>query len=1030
MEKISRIQLRGISRTPSDRLTEDGGVAESLNVQLDMTESAPAFIPEDVTTKLGLPVNLEAKSIFIHKTANYENYIVEQEGKIVAYTPDVEDEEPLLVAKLNEGEKVESASSIGNTIIISTSQRTLYSLYSKQHYSFLGENIPFPTIEIFDVQTPIVHQEDFVDGSFTGGGSGEHTFKIDSEYPDDLYSEEGAQAVSGLYNVDSGGYGDDVKRPVFDFDKDLWNDIDSEGQNKNAVVRQVLDDVKTKYKEMIAYNAELGIMCNPVWAVYAVRLYDGSLTVSMPFLISGGIEVPVDVFAEGEYNAGIGLYYIRLNHYYRIGLKLYDYSEETLQQWKDIVKGVAVYISEDINPLDWKSIQIEHQEQNLGGDPDYLKRSKLVISGYSGKYEEFAASCSAFNKIAEFSIDESYYPSITPSIDEIRADYIIDMRGKIKMDDRTDQLLSDEEYSFNNDVFYGKTSTFNNRLIYTNAKEIIDSGARWLLGQRFNSHIPRPHGTSSGIGTPIEDYPFWWKENPFPAQDEIPEESYEFVYHISGITSNNVVYGQTINGIKFTPIYGRYQYKPVVLLLNVFHNSACSAVEIWRNGEGTTFPMSIHTGIPKTTMAYGGPLVWELSGDLTQKPVEDKAIDISNKILVSLVDNPFQIPDEGIFTFQSKIIGLAIATTALSQGQFGQFPLYVFTEDGIWAMETGADGSFVSQKPLSREVCINPESITPIDNAVVFVTSKGVMMLKGAQVVNISPNMNGRHYVLEPTAKLIIENTKFCELVDALEDTDPFMSFMNDAKVAYDYNGQRLIFMSEANPGFQYVYKIDTNTWHKMANKDTHLVAPLNSYPECLVQGKGSRLMTYIEVESNQSQASFEEIAEAMSAYLPNLTEEEVKAFYDAEGAINISALNDDDRAQLISELDRTWHIRVVVFSEEKDVTILYNLSTILDVADPQPVAKGCIITRPFDLGEPDVFKTITDLRIRGQFAKGAVNFILLGSNDGINFTTLSTLRGRSWKMFRLIILTDLAPTERVSWVDVQFQTRFTNRLR
>jgi hypothetical protein len=81
-------------------------------------------------------------------------------------------------------------------------------------------------------------------------------------------------------------------------------------------------------------------------------------------------------------------------------------------------------------------------------------------------------------------------------------------------------------------------------------------------------------------------------------------------------------------------------------------------------------------------------------------------------------------------------------------------------------------------------------------------------------------------------------------------------------------------------------------------------------------------------------------------------------------------------------------------------------------------------------MDNPDVFKTIIDVRARGQFPEGAVKFILQASNDGINWATLSTLRGSSWKLFRLFILADLQPTDRISYIDVQYETKFTNRLR
>ena len=76
MRKISRIQLRGISRTPSDRMTDDGGCAESLNVSLDNGEIAPVLMPEDVTSVVGSGNTFVAKKVFIHKTSSYTNYVL------------------------------------------------------------------------------------------------------------------------------------------------------------------------------------------------------------------------------------------------------------------------------------------------------------------------------------------------------------------------------------------------------------------------------------------------------------------------------------------------------------------------------------------------------------------------------------------------------------------------------------------------------------------------------------------------------------------------------------------------------------------------------------------------------------------------------------------------------------------------------------------------------------------------------------------------------------------------------------------
>ena len=107
----------------------------------------------------------------------------------------------------------------------------------------------------------------------------------------------------------------------------------------------------------------------------------------------------------------------------------------------------------------------------------------------------------------------------------------------------------------------------------------------------------------------------------------------------------------------------------------------------------------------------------------------------------------------------------------------------------------------------------------------------------------------------------------------------------------------------------------------------------------------------------------------------------------------------------------------------------LYNFSVVLE-SEGTEVAPGLIFTRSFDLGESDVRKIIRSLRIRGMFNRGDARYILLGSFDGIHWKQLPSLHGGSYKMFSMILLTNLSPGERISWVDIDYETRFTNKLR
>ena len=128
-----------------------------------------------------------------------------------------------------------------------------------------------------------------------------------------------------------------------------------------------------------------------------------------------------------------------------------------------------------------------------------------------------------------------------------------------------------------------------------------------------------------------------------------------------------------------------------------------------------------------------------LSDYPTASPREQRIIDLPNKIYTSEINNPFHFPVLGINTIGTgTILGISSAVKALSEGQFGQFPLYAFTSEGVWALEVSNTGSYSARQPVTREVCINTNSITQIDNAVLFATNRGIMLISGSTAQCIS----------------------------------------------------------------------------------------------------------------------------------------------------------------------------------------------------------------------------------------------------------------------------------------------------
>ena len=193
-----------------------------------------------------------------------------------------------------------------------------------------------------------------------------------------------------------------------------------------------------------------------------------------------------------------------------------------------------------------------------------------------------------------------------------------------------------------------------------------------------------------------------------------------------------------------------------------------------------------------------------------------------NTFKVSKLNNPIVFPYETTYTVgYGKIIGFSANTVALSQGQFGTYPLYVFTTEGIFTMQvdTSGVGSYLSSAPASREVCNNADTITQTDKGIYFSTEKGLMLLSGADTELMSGDINGTP---EPLPNLSSEYAKgdglkvygnaithvqLVQLSGAISKED-FRIYLSTAgtHVSYCYVKSKLIIY---NKDFAYCYMLD-----------------------------------------------------------------------------------------------------------------------------------------------------------------------------------------------------------------------------
>lgn len=884
--EIKRIQLRGISRSPSDRLTEDGGVAESLNAYLDYNENAPVVKPQDVTSDLGLPDNLVAERLFIHKTLFGEIVIIVDSSGVGYY----KNQQLNTIFSFTQ-EKCRDIISIGNTLIVVTEKDTHYALYKGGDYVYMGTEIPMPRLR-FETKHAYHYEADCYVTLALYNNDGEdsnHTHPAGST-PNAI---ESLSTIAWNQAIEDIKYGRATEgaAQLAEIQNKLWELINE----KTIAIKQ---------RKAFPY---------PILVRYALRLYDGSyIYPSVPIILGAGSEATmshnvVKTISGSIVKSSIG---ITLDNTYTA--MMYG-SISGATEWSDIIKSVDVFASTVIS---YPSVNSSFERLGVIETTDGYSTYDLKFANDYSNIEEEIISKSLFFKVASFSpsqLSESSGYNLADSESLYSQDILV-----------TQERLSEDSLS-DVKIILSRVYSINNKLFAISSERQLSAGYFGLQSQNIKYKV-----------TPDTDF-----------------ERYLVRYTIRGGN------GETFR-VGHKAVFSNYMIASEVSRSYglVFHpDPRCIKAEFNSNGRTYSVEMKPH---PYINCAYG---YWGISKQIVNLPYVDETdtqfLSRDNnieqdeqRVYQTALNNPFRFSLSGTLAFSSKVLGLAIAHRPLSEGQFGQYPIYAFTEDGIWAMEQNEAGDIVSQKPLTGDCCINPNSIAQLDAGVVFVTKSGVMLLQGSQVTELSPYMNGKHYAIEPTAKGIVENQELFKVyADTLSDSSPFMSFAQNASIAYDYPGKRLIFINPSED-YQYVYKLDTQTWHKLYHPDFKLKQVLNSYPECFV----------------------------------------------------VAAAESGSR--------------------------IIDISTHLGTSEEQQTEKIILATRPFDLAEPDVFKTIRDVRVRGQFPRGAVKFILLGSNDGIHFSVISTLRGKSWKLFRLIILADLDATDRISWVDVGYETRFTNKLR
>lgn len=207
----------------------------------------------------------------------------------------------------------------------------------------------------------------------------------------------------------------------------------------------------------------------------------------------------------------------------------------------------------------------------------------------------------------------------------------------------------------------------------------------------------------------------------------------------------------------------------------------------------------------------------------------------TNRLQVSEIQNPIVFPTKNSYQVGTgSIIAIRSRSIPLSTGQFGQFPLQVFTTSGNWAMEQGSgDVVYSNQLPVNGEVAINKDQIISLSYGVTYSTKEGLFVVSGIDVTDLTQLLIGSPNLAlqaEQNYLLRLNRTELVQLVNSVSIVDA-KTYILGAKVGFDCVNNELI-VTNSLYNYSYVFSFESKNWFKISDSFDILI---NRYPQLLV---------------------------------------------------------------------------------------------------------------------------------------------------------------------------------------------------
>lgn len=827
---IKEIKYGGITTTPSDYESKDGDLASSSGIVLDEGRILVTRTPTDAKPFRG---DMTHEPLFIHNTTDGQKvYIMYGDSKLWYRLPDPDVTDPdhpstdqeignALTARPKE------IDAIGNTLICLYEDGTIrYIVYRDGSYTDKGSKIP--TVEIgFGLKGKLKRKmTDNLEMGDVFTGAEEGTLTIDTGY-------------------------------------------------EEYVTNRVFGEIELALRE---YGDEDDKFSAPFLVRYALRLYDGSYTnISAPVLMDNnyGKTPVVSFWANGEATK------LKSFAVYNVYSSLYAFlnsAQKVLNGWEDVVKSIDIFVSRQFRNYD----TTEKVGSTLLYYGNYVTDPRMDASPLAAAfsvnawdYDSTPPSPTGYAKSSYLDEYVNYFSDGTSSGVQTRPRYQFDLpyyseeemvgmqRGKIALSSTFYKLYSFKLSTIGSgeNAYYGNEHLTNMDVISVEHNVIANIETQQPLHDDYYSNDTLKANTMFAYNSRLS----FGGIGRYQFRGFAPYTLNAPLHPTSGVESARIKYTVLIeeNGIK-SRVETSSEYDVVEVQTGRYYGILPSYF-FYPNPYANTLVIDVlsidgvSSDVRKKIDLVPHPTLngaYYISRDVLDTRTTD-SVDTSSYPLNTTISYPFQIYTSEAYNpyvfkaeninqlpIAANILNIASTTQPMSQGQFGQYPLYVFSDMGIFALQLASNGSFSSLTPVTRDIILGDgSSLTQLDDSLLFATKQGIMELVGKNTRCISTELD-----VEGSALALADIGKITDPTN--QNPEPpivtdFKTFISGCKMVYDYVNARIVVFNPALD-YAYIYSAKDKAWSIIDRYD--LIDTINAYPEA--QAVASTTTTTNNVET------------------------------------------------------------------------------------------------------------------------------------------------------------------------------------